>query len=96
MGVEYATSWSWALPAPLVAAALLAEPEPAELVVESEDPPQPASTAATPIATIAVVKAARRSGVIVISFKSPCQAACFGIRPPAGEVPVAARHTSVI
>jgi hypothetical protein len=38
------------LPAPLVAAALLAEPELAELevLVESEDPPQPASAVARP------------------------------------------------
>ena len=55
-GVEYATSWSLVLPAPLVAAALLADPP--LVLVESEEPPQPASTAARLIATIAVVRAA--------------------------------------
>ena len=42
------------LPAPLVEAALLEDAEPPELLVESDEPPQPASAAATPIATIVV------------------------------------------
>ena len=55
-GVEYATSWSFVLPAPLVDDAFVADGEEL-LLVESEEPPHPARAAARPI-TMAVVSAA--------------------------------------
>jgi hypothetical protein len=68
LGVEYATSWSFVLAAPVVAAAF---PVLALLLVTSDEPPQPARAAAAPTAESSVSKDVR---VVNLGLKSgtPC------------------------